>query len=57
MTMVGSKGLRLLASRELTQIVACRARKSEALGSTLTGGNILLLDLCFMLRKRALHDK
>ena len=29
---------------ELTQIVACRAVKSEALGSLPTGGNILLLD-------------
>ena len=44
MTMYGSKGLRLSANRELTQIVACRALKSEVLGLIPTGRNILLQD-------------
>ena len=39
--------MRLQANREFAQTVACRALKSEDLGSTPTGDNILLLDIFF----------
>ena len=46
-TVQGSRALRLPANRELAQPVACRALKSDALGSTPTGSSILL-DIFFV---------
>ena len=46
---------RLLANRKLAQTVACRAWKSEVLGSIPSGGNILLLFFFFLFSRNSVE--